>query len=118
MGTNFTASTPLPAKSDGTPLCLLPQFRKHLPSGRARRRASAAMGQKDGSQGRHAGFNRQRRCARGRSGMQCGGARSLVMIMGTSICHMLLGTEKQMVEGMCGTVKEDIVPGFWGFEAG
>lgn len=40
------------------------------------------------------------------------------MIMGTSICHMLLGTEKQMVEGMCGTVKEDIVPGFWGFEAG
>jgi L-ribulokinase len=43
---------------------------------------------------------------------------SLVMIMGTSICHMLLGTEKQMVEGMCGTVEDGIVPGFWGFEAG
>jgi L-ribulokinase len=43
---------------------------------------------------------------------------SLVMIMGTSICHMLLGTEKQMVEGMCGTVADGIVPGFWGFEAG
>ena len=43
---------------------------------------------------------------------------SLVMIMGTSICHMLLGTERQMVEGMCGTVEDGIVPGFWGFEAG
>jgi L-ribulokinase len=43
---------------------------------------------------------------------------SLVMIMGTSICHMLLGTERQMVEGMCGTVEGGIVPGFWGYEAG
>ncbi len=45
-------------------------------------------------------------------------AGSLVMIMGTSICHMLLGTERQMVEGMCGTVEDGIVPGFWGYEAG
>ena len=43
---------------------------------------------------------------------------SLVMIMGTSICHMLLGRERQMVEGMCGTVEDGIVPGFWGYEAG
>lgn len=43
---------------------------------------------------------------------------SLVMIMGTSICHMLLGVEKQRVEGMCGTVEDGIVPGWWGFEAG
>jgi len=43
---------------------------------------------------------------------------SLVMIMGTSICHMLLGTGKQMVEGMCGTVEDGIVPGLWGYEAG
>ncbi len=43
---------------------------------------------------------------------------SLVMIMGTSICHMLLGTDRQMVEGMCGTVEDGIVPGLWGFEAG
>jgi len=43
---------------------------------------------------------------------------SLVMIMGTSICHMLLGTERQMVEGMCGTVEDGIVPGQWGYEAG
>ncbi len=43
---------------------------------------------------------------------------SLVMIMGTSTCHMLIGGKKQMVEGMCGVVADGIVPGFWGFEAG
>jgi L-ribulokinase len=43
---------------------------------------------------------------------------SMVMIMGTSICHMLLGTERQMAEGMCGTVEDGIVPGLWGYEAG
>ena len=43
---------------------------------------------------------------------------SLVMIMGTSICHMLLGRARQMVEGMCGTVEDGIVPGLWGYEAG
>lgn len=46
------------------------------------------------------------------------GPGSLVMIMGTSICHMVLGTERQMVEGMCGTVEDGIVPGLWGYEAG
>jgi L-ribulokinase len=40
------------------------------------------------------------------------------MIMGTSICHMVLGTGRQMVEGMCGTVEDGIVPGLWGYEAG
>ena len=43
---------------------------------------------------------------------------TLVMIMGTSVCHMLLGKERQMVEGMCGTVEDGIVPGLWGYEAG
>ena len=43
---------------------------------------------------------------------------SLVMIMGTSICHMVLGTGRHMVEGMCGTVEDGIVPGLWGYEAG
>jgi L-ribulokinase len=46
------------------------------------------------------------------------GPGSLVMIMGTSICHMLNGTQKQMVEGMCGVVEDGIVPGLWGYEAG
>ncbi|KGA98504.1 ribulokinase [Alkalihalobacillus alcalophilus ATCC 27647 = CGMCC 1.3604] len=42
----------------------------------------------------------------------------LVMAMGTSICHMLLGTEERNVEGMCGVVEDGIIPGFLGYEAG
>ncbi|MDL4839018.1 ribulokinase [Aquibacillus rhizosphaerae] len=42
----------------------------------------------------------------------------LVMSMGTSICHMLLGTEEKQVEGMCGVVEDGIIPGFYGYEAG
>jgi L-ribulokinase len=42
----------------------------------------------------------------------------MVMIMGTSICHMLLGRETREVEGMCGVVEDGIVPGLFGFEAG
>lgn len=29
LGTDFTTSSPFPAKSDGTPLCFLPRLRKH-----------------------------------------------------------------------------------------
>ncbi|WP_339292778.1 ribulokinase [Paenibacillus sp. FSL W8-0187] len=42
----------------------------------------------------------------------------LVMAMGTSICHMLLGTEEKQVEGMCGSVEDGIIPGLYGYEAG
>ncbi|WP_042166031.1 ribulokinase [Paenibacillus gorillae] len=42
----------------------------------------------------------------------------LVMAMGTSICHMLLGDEEKEVEGMCGVVEDGIIPGFYGYEAG
>ncbi|OPA78356.1 ribulokinase [Paenibacillus selenitireducens] len=42
----------------------------------------------------------------------------LVMAMGTSICHMLLGTEERHVEGMCGVVEDGIIPGYLGYEAG
>jgi L-ribulokinase len=42
----------------------------------------------------------------------------MVMIMGTSICHMLLGKEERRVEGMCGVVEDGIIPGLFGFEAG
>jgi len=38
--------------------------------------------------------------------------------MGTSICHMLLGTEEKEVEGMCGVVEDGIIPGYLGYEAG
>jgi L-ribulokinase len=42
----------------------------------------------------------------------------MVMIMGTSICHMVLGEERKEVEGMCGVVEDGIIPGLHGFEAG
>ncbi|GIP19665.1 ribulokinase [Paenibacillus montaniterrae] len=42
----------------------------------------------------------------------------LVMAMGTSICHLLLGEEEREVEGMCGVVEDGIIPGYYGYEAG
>jgi L-ribulokinase len=42
----------------------------------------------------------------------------MVIIMGTSNCHMVLGTEERIVPGMCGYVDEGILPGFFGYEAG
>lgn len=42
----------------------------------------------------------------------------LVMAMGTSICHMILGTEEKEVEGICGVVEDGIIPGYFGYEAG
>jgi L-ribulokinase len=46
------------------------------------------------------------------------GPGTLVMIMGTSTCHMLVGDALREVEGMCGVVAGGIVPGFYGYEAG
>jgi L-ribulokinase len=43
---------------------------------------------------------------------------SMVMIMGTSICHMVLGDGEHIVPGMCGYVEDGIIPGFFGYEAG
>ncbi|MFF2480189.1 ribulokinase [Paenibacillus sp. NPDC058071] len=42
----------------------------------------------------------------------------LVMAMGTSTCHLLLGHEEKEVEGMCGVVEDGIIPGYYGYEAG
>lgn len=42
----------------------------------------------------------------------------MVMVMGTSICHMLLGRSEKWVEGMCGVVEDGIIPGYLGYEAG
>jgi L-ribulokinase len=42
----------------------------------------------------------------------------MVMIMGTSTCHMVLGDEEHVVPGMCGYVEDGILPGFFGYEAG
>ena len=42
----------------------------------------------------------------------------LLMIMGTSTCHILLGTEEKIVPGMCGVVEDGVIPGYFGYEAG
>jgi L-ribulokinase len=42
----------------------------------------------------------------------------MVMIMGTSTCHMVLARDEHVVPGMCGSVEDGILPGFFGYEAG
>lgn len=42
----------------------------------------------------------------------------LLMIMGTSTCHILLGEEEKIVPGMCGVVEDGVLPGLMGYEAG
>jgi L-ribulokinase len=42
----------------------------------------------------------------------------MVAVMGTSICHLVLGETPEMVEGMCGVVEDGIIPGLFGYEAG
>jgi L-ribulokinase len=42
----------------------------------------------------------------------------MVMIMGTSICHMVIGEREEIVPGMCGVVEGGILPDLPGFEAG
>ncbi|MGN0382924.1 MAG: ribulokinase [Eubacterium sp.] len=42
----------------------------------------------------------------------------MLMIMGTSTCDILMGTEEKIVPGMCGVVEDGVLPGFYGYEAG
>jgi L-ribulokinase len=42
----------------------------------------------------------------------------MVMIMGTSTCHMVLSDAERTVPGMCGYVEDGIIPGLFGYEAG
>jgi L-ribulokinase len=43
---------------------------------------------------------------------------TLVMVMGTSSCHMLNATVEQTVPGVAGVVEEGILPGYFGYETG
>ena len=45
-------------------------------------------------------------------------AGEMLMIMGTSTCHMVLGEKEEIVSGMCGVVEDGIMPGYLGYEAG
>ena len=46
------------------------------------------------------------------------GPGTLVAIMGTSICHILLADDDPSIPGMCGVVADGVIPGTFGFEAG
>lgn len=43
---------------------------------------------------------------------------TMVMIMGTSTCHVMSGERLEEVDGMCGVVDGGIVDGLYGYEAG
>lgn len=42
----------------------------------------------------------------------------MLVIIGTSTCHMLLSDTEKEVPGMCGVVEDGIIEGFFGYEAG
>ena len=42
----------------------------------------------------------------------------MVMIMGTSTCHIMSSAELKEVDGMCGVVRGGVIPGLYGYEAG
>jgi L-ribulokinase len=42
----------------------------------------------------------------------------MVMVMGTSTCHMLLSDKEVLVEGISGVVEDGIIPGLYAYEAG
>lgn len=46
------------------------------------------------------------------------GCGKLLMIIGTSTCHILAGEEQSEVPGMCGVVKDGVLRGLYGYEAG
>lgn len=43
---------------------------------------------------------------------------TLVMVMGTSTCHLLLSEKEALVPGISGVVEDGILPGFFAYEAG
>lgn len=42
----------------------------------------------------------------------------LVLVMGTSICHMILAERELPVQGICGVVEDGIAPALYAYEAG
>ena len=46
------------------------------------------------------------------------GPAKMLAIMGTSTCHIMMGTEEKQVPGMCGVVEDGVMPGYFGYEAG
>lgn len=47
-----------------------------------------------------------------------GGPGKLLLVMGTSTCHLLLSEEEKSIPGICGVVRDGILPGYYAYEAG
>ena len=43
---------------------------------------------------------------------------SMVLAMGTSLCHILVNRKEVLLEGIGGVVRDGVVPGYYGYEAG
>ena len=43
---------------------------------------------------------------------------TMVLVLGTSACHMLMSDEERFVPGVAGVVRDGILPGFFGYETG
>lgn len=46
------------------------------------------------------------------------GAGQMLIIMGTSSCHIVVDPKMHLVPGMAGVVKDGVLPGFYGYESG
>lgn len=46
------------------------------------------------------------------------GPGKMLMIIGTSTCDIMMGTEEKIVPGMCGVVEDGVQEGYFGYEAG
>ena len=43
---------------------------------------------------------------------------AMLLVMGTSLCHLTLAGKEVQVLGMCGAVEDGILPGYFGYESG
>lgn len=43
---------------------------------------------------------------------------TMLMIMGTSLCHILISSRETQINGIGGIVRDGVLPGFFGYEAG
>lgn len=46
------------------------------------------------------------------------GPGKMLMIMGTSTCHIVMSGQERLVPGMCGMVEDGVLPSYYGYEAG
>ncbi|MBO4897707.1 MAG: ribulokinase [Clostridia bacterium] len=46
------------------------------------------------------------------------GPGKMLLILGTSACHIIMGKEEREVPGICGVAEDGVLPGLFGYEAG